>query len=324
MEGPLGTLLTTDGRPVLRFERRLAHPQEKVWRAVTDPAEMANWFPASVDTELAVGARMRFSFGDDTLDRGGKYAHGEILELDPPKVYAFRWIDDVLRFELAPDGVGCRLVFTYTLNDTGTRNDLPSVARTALGWDACLDAMIAQLDGGSAPPSDGGWFLERAERYIEEFGLAEGQVRSAADGYLIRFERDLVQPADQVWTTLVEQDDPATGQAPPLRFTHGYLEPGTVTAAEQPHLLEYDWLHQGTPAGRVRFELGSQEPLGCRLVVTQTLLRESPELRAPALAAWQTHLELLFATLNGAQRCWPHERTEALTKTYAERLHTGR
>lgn len=322
MEEHLGTLGTTDGRPVLRFERRLAHPPEKVWKAVTDPAEMAHWFPANIETELKIGAPMRFSFGDDALDAAGAYADGEILELDPPKVYAFRWIDDVLRFELVPEGAGCRLVFTYALNDTGTRNDLPSVARTAPGWDACLASLDARLDGHDAPQLDGTWFLDRAEHYIEKFGLAEGVVRETGDGYFVRFERDLVQSVDEVWATLVEDDEPVVGQAPPLRFTHGYLEPGTVTALDRPHVLEYAWEHEDAQAGRVRFELGHQEPVGCRLVVTQTLPAKSPDL-APALAAWQTHLELLFATLNGAARRWPAERTEELTTMYADRLNAG-
>lgn len=231
MEEQLGTLHMVNGRPVLRFERHLAHPPEKVWKAVTDPAEMAHWFPAYIETKLKTGARMRFSFGDDNLDAGGAYADGEILEYDPPKVYAFRWIDDALRFELIPERAGCRLVFTYALNDTGTRNDLPSVARTGPGWDVCLGAMTARLDGRDAPQPDGAWVLDRAERYVEEFGLAEGEVRDIGDGYVVRFERDLIQPVDQVWATFIEDAEPITAQVPPLRFTHGYLSPGAVTTS---------------------------------------------------------------------------------------------
>ena len=37
-----------DGRPALRFERRLNHSVERVWRAVTDPAELARWFVSEV------------------------------------------------------------------------------------------------------------------------------------------------------------------------------------------------------------------------------------------------------------------------------------
>ena len=39
-----GTLSTVDGRPALSFERRLAHPVERVWRAVSEPDELARWF----------------------------------------------------------------------------------------------------------------------------------------------------------------------------------------------------------------------------------------------------------------------------------------
>ena len=36
-----GACETIDGRPAVRFERRLSHPVEKVRQAVTDPAELA-------------------------------------------------------------------------------------------------------------------------------------------------------------------------------------------------------------------------------------------------------------------------------------------
>ena len=43
-----GTQETIDGRPALRFERRLTHSIERVWRAVSEPAELARWFVAPV------------------------------------------------------------------------------------------------------------------------------------------------------------------------------------------------------------------------------------------------------------------------------------
>lgn len=316
----LGTLRSVDGKPVLRFERQLAHPPETVWRAITEPAQMGRWFPASVETRLAAGAAMRFSFDDD-LDLGEKYADGEILEIDEPKVYAFRWVDDVLRFELVPAGAGCLLVFTVTLSGVPTTGDLPSVARTAPGWDACLDTLVAGLDGKEPPAPDMQWFLSRSERYVEEFGLAEGEVRDHRDGSVLRFERDLMQPVAQVWATLVDSETPEVGAPPPVQSTHGYVTVGTVTTAEEPSVLEYTWQHDGADVGRVRFELAVQEPLGTRLVLTQTVPARLASHRATALAAWQTHLELLFAALHGDVRCpWPADRTEHLRAMYAERL----
>jgi hypothetical protein len=50
-----GILLTVEGRSVLRFERALDHPPEKVWRAISDPAELEHWFPARVAAKFAAG-----------------------------------------------------------------------------------------------------------------------------------------------------------------------------------------------------------------------------------------------------------------------------
>lgn len=321
MDIPLATLDTVDGRPVLRFVRRLAHAQAKVWRAVTDPDEMAHWFPARISTDLRVGAPMRFSFGDDDLDGGEQWAHGEILELDPPKVYAFRWHDSVIRIELVPDGDGCVLHFSETLGGVGTHGDRASVARQAPGWDACLLALTARLGGGPPPATDTAWFLARAERYVEEFGLGEGEVRETADGFVVRFERDLVPAHEEVWAMLTEGRQPVAGAAPPVPFTHGYTTAGAVTAVEPGRVLEYGYLDGDDVAGRVRFELRHQEPLGTRLVVTQTVPTRLADALPVTLAAWQTHLELMFAALHGDVRCpWPTERTEELTKRYADRL----
>jgi len=42
------------GPRTLRFERRLAHPPERVWRALTDPAELAIWLVAAAELEPRV------------------------------------------------------------------------------------------------------------------------------------------------------------------------------------------------------------------------------------------------------------------------------
>lgn len=161
---------------VLRFERRLAHSPAKVWKAITDPAEMAHWFPAEVRTELKAGAKMDFTFPEGApVDSGGD---GEILEFDPPKVYAFRWNDDVLRFELLADGSGCLLVFSHTLGGGGLGR--LGAGRDAVGWDVCLDALQALLAGDTAEqPTDR---LGPMEHYIRRFGLDEGDVAGTEDG----------------------------------------------------------------------------------------------------------------------------------------------
>jgi uncharacterized protein YndB with AHSA1/START domain len=143
-----GSFETVDDRPVVRFERRLEHPVERVWRAITDPEELAHWFPARVTVDLRPGGRMRFTFADEGLPP----TEGEITELDPPRRFAFWWGDELLAFELEPagDGRACVLRLTHVLS----RRD--AAARDAAGWHVCLDRLERRLTGEDtgAPTSD--------------------------------------------------------------------------------------------------------------------------------------------------------------------------
>jgi uncharacterized protein YndB with AHSA1/START domain len=132
-----GSYTTIDDRPAVRFERRLAHPPAAVWRGVTEPEELAHWFPSGVEVDLRVGGAMRFEFSPDYV------VEGEVLELDPPRTFAFRWGADVLRFELAPDGDGTRLTLLHVLYEEGP----DAAAKTAAGWHLCLDALARRLGG---------------------------------------------------------------------------------------------------------------------------------------------------------------------------------
>lgn len=141
-----GTISTADGRPAVRFERRLSHAIERVWEAVTTPEGLAHWFPARVELlgELRPGTALRFVFPDGGVESSG----GEIVEVDPPRLFAFTWDEDVIRLELAPLGDGgCVLVLTNVLDGS---YPAPSVAA---GWHVCLDELGKHLGGepASAP-----------------------------------------------------------------------------------------------------------------------------------------------------------------------------
>lgn len=309
------TLRTIDGQAVLRFERKLRHSPAKVWRAVSDPAEMSHWFPARVEAELRPGAAMRFTFPEEAVVDGAW--EGEVLEVDPPKVYMFRWNADVLRIELIPDGDGCLLVFTQTLG--GGPVGRLGAGRTAAGWDQCLDQLLARLDGGTAAERTD--WLTPMSGYIAEFGLDAGTVEATDDGWELRFARDLVwKPPADVWALIVEDATPEPGGEPPLRATNGYVPAGRLTEVAAPRVLEYEWLHDGTPAGRVRWAIVSDEKLGVRVELTQTVPTRLADVRASALGAWHVQLELFFAALHGEVRPWPDGRAEELAKEYGNRL----
>src|SRR5579859_2665330 len=46
-----GAYDTIENRPALRFERRLSHPVEVVWQAITQPDELEHWFPSRVEVD---------------------------------------------------------------------------------------------------------------------------------------------------------------------------------------------------------------------------------------------------------------------------------
>ena len=74
-----------------------------------------------------------------------KKTDGEMLTFDPPARLEFRWGEERLRFELAPEGDGCVLTFVNTFDDLG------KAARDAAGWHVCLDVLGHYLAGETPP-----------------------------------------------------------------------------------------------------------------------------------------------------------------------------
>jgi uncharacterized protein YndB with AHSA1/START domain len=157
-----GQLEESGGQWQLRFARRLAHPQDKVWRALTEPDHRDAWFPQRIeaDGDWVAGAHLEF-IGDAVPEAS---FGGELLVYDPPHTLEMRWGTDVLRFGLAPDGDGTILTLINTLTDLGT------AARTAAGWHTCLDTLAYSL-AGQAPPWTGEQRWRRVHpSYVSRFG----------------------------------------------------------------------------------------------------------------------------------------------------------
>jgi uncharacterized protein YndB with AHSA1/START domain len=138
MTDPYGTIDTLDdGRYVLRYDRRLRHPVEKVWAALTDPARVEEWL-ARAEVELAEGGRVRLEWLN-----GDAVAEGRVTRLEPPHTIEFDTdIHGRLLWELQPDGDGTRLTLTVTA-------ELPDdhLASVRAGWHSHLDFLEEALDG---------------------------------------------------------------------------------------------------------------------------------------------------------------------------------
>jgi uncharacterized protein YndB with AHSA1/START domain len=154
-----------EGRAVLRFERTLRHPPERVWRALTEAGELSSWHPTPFELDAEARAVSYLPAGDvpDMPD-------GEITRYDPPRLLAHAWGEDWLQWELQPRDDGCLLVLTHTFDDRF------KAARDAAGWHLCLSALESSLDGAATEPREvegelpRGWAdLNRA--YQQRFGI---------------------------------------------------------------------------------------------------------------------------------------------------------
>jgi uncharacterized protein YndB with AHSA1/START domain len=156
-----GTLEHTSSGPRLRFTRHLAHPPEKVWRAITEPEHLSAWFPDTIVVERwTVGAPLRFEHAkvpEANFD-------GEVLAFEPPTLLEFRWGVDRIRLEVQPDGEGSTLTLFDTLEVLG------KAARDGAGWHTCLDRLEHHLDGTTPPWSTSERWRAVHPSYVQELG----------------------------------------------------------------------------------------------------------------------------------------------------------
>jgi len=136
------TIEKNAGRVLVKFERRMAHPVEKVWRALTERDQLNEWFPSDIGVDaIAPDSALHFTFRKDE----GPDGEGKVLEFDPPRLLVLTWYDAVLRFELTPtDDGGCVLVMSHDVEDDGVRP-----ARDSGGWEFCI-SKLDELLGGPA------------------------------------------------------------------------------------------------------------------------------------------------------------------------------
>jgi uncharacterized protein YndB with AHSA1/START domain len=155
-----GTLERGDGTVTVRFARRLAHPPEKVWRALTETRHLEAWFPTTIEGDFVPGAPLSFGFARLALPP----MSGRMLACEPPKLLEFTWDDETLRFELTAHGAGTRLLFTATFAEVG------KAARDAAGWHVCLDRLAAATGGHATEWSEDERWREVHPHYVAAFG----------------------------------------------------------------------------------------------------------------------------------------------------------
>jgi uncharacterized protein YndB with AHSA1/START domain len=177
-----GTVEQVDEKYVLRFERRLDHPIERVWRALTEPRELEKWMAKAEQLELEEGGKLVLQWQNEiTAEQIAEYdikgieepgkprrVHGTITRLEPPRLIEYKTdVHGLLRWELREDGDGCVLEFSDTL-------EVPDEMRPQVlaGWHSHLDRLAAALAGRVVDPED--WSIEEWAEHRARYAATLG------------------------------------------------------------------------------------------------------------------------------------------------------
>jgi uncharacterized protein YndB with AHSA1/START domain len=136
-----------DGRHRLVFERRLNHPVERVWAALTDPEQIEAWL-ARAELEPREGGRVHLEWLN-TDEEGNRYeganATGTVAAFDPPRLLELDTdVHGSLKWELRADGGRTDLTFTVVLAMPDEH-----LASNQAGWHVHLEFLEGWLDDGT-------------------------------------------------------------------------------------------------------------------------------------------------------------------------------
>jgi uncharacterized protein YndB with AHSA1/START domain len=100
----------------LRFEAVYLSPPERVWRALTDREELAQWLMAN---NFAAHREHKFQFHDKPRPGFDGTVACEVIEMEAPRRLAYKWVSGdlhtVVRFFLEPAaGGGTRLILEHS------------------------------------------------------------------------------------------------------------------------------------------------------------------------------------------------------------------
>ena len=131
----------TDTRSVI-VEREIAHPPEKIWRALTQPHLIEEWLMKN-DFKPAVDHRFNLSAEWGVLDC-------QVLEVEPNKTLAYTWnglgLESIVTWTLSAAGAGTRL----RMEQVGFRPDQKLAYHGAkAGWPQFLgrlEEVLARID----------------------------------------------------------------------------------------------------------------------------------------------------------------------------------
>src|SRR5262245_49951458 len=164
-----GAQVRKDGEKwTLILEREMRHAPEKVWRALTDPAQLHEWAPFDADGNLGtVGTTVKLTTVGAPTPR---VTETKVTRADAPRLLEYNWGGFDMRWELETFGDGTRLTLWINI-------DRRFISMGAAGWHICFDVLDHLLSGtpigrivGPEAIKFGGWQRLNSE-YATQFGI---------------------------------------------------------------------------------------------------------------------------------------------------------
>ena len=166
--GPANAHVRKDGEKwTLVLVRELRHPPEKIWQALTDPAQLREWAPFEADGSLSTaGATVKLT----TVGAPSHITETTVKRADAPKALEYSWGGNEMRWELEAFGGGTRLTLWTSIPRA-------FISMGAAGWHICFDVLDRLLNGtpigrivGPDAMKFEGWQRLNKE-YAKQFGI---------------------------------------------------------------------------------------------------------------------------------------------------------
>jgi len=135
-----GAQVRKDGEQqwTLILVRELRATPEKVWEAITDPAQLRNWAPFDADGNLSEAGR---TVTLTTVGAPGPHVtETTVTRADAPELLEYKWGGYDMRWQLDAHGAGTRLTLWTSI-------DRRYISMGASGWHICFDVLDHLLNG---------------------------------------------------------------------------------------------------------------------------------------------------------------------------------
>lgn len=128
----------------LSMEFELPHPPEKVWRALTTPALLAEWLLPVFDFKLELGAA--FKFQTQAFPGWDGTVHCRLLEVEEGRRIGYTWsvpdLETAVTFTLTPTETGTHLSIVQSGFEPRHKRELGGAR---YGWRMMGDKLVALL-----------------------------------------------------------------------------------------------------------------------------------------------------------------------------------